>query len=244
MKKHLLPMLCLVMCLSLVGCGKDKTDEDVAGADWRTTGVVISSGTVTRDRNDTAVLVCLDKDGVKLYCDKPVKELFASADFHIPFKADPRDSFESIDFSDIDGDFNSDITLTLGGEQFQWTWNNELGKFECWEATTEQVESTPKPVDYVGYWYCADGGYWLRVYGDDTWDSVESGGEAVNSGYLTATTSTVKLYMSDEGLVSELDLKKDGTLYDTASSLKHVYKSENEVPQAVRTNLEKGGYNG
>ena len=98
-------------------------------------------------------------------------------------------------------------------------------------------------MDFVAYWYCSDGGYWLRIYGDDTWDSVEESGDVINSGYLTATIGIVKLYMSDGELVSELELK-DGVLVDNDSRLKHVAEFDDEVPQAVRTNLEKGGYNG
>ncbi len=246
MKKLILTVLCLLLCLSLAACGKHGsggTGDDVAGRDWRTTGVVAASGTVTRDGNETDILVCLDKNGVKLYYDEPTQRLFDFADFHVPFKSDPRDSFESISFDDITGDLNSDIVLTINGKKFQWTWDDYIGKFECWETTLEQAEYEPSSVNFVAYWYCADGGYWLRIYGDDTWDSVEESGEVVNSGYLTATIATVKLYMKDEGLVSELELK-DGVLYDTDSRLKHEAMFGDEVPQAVRTDLNKGGYNG
>lgn len=240
MKKLLLSVLCLIMCLSLVACEKGKTD-DVAGSDWRTTGVIVASGTVTHDRKDTDVLVCLDTDGVKLYYNEPTQRLFASADFHLPFKSDPRDKFESISLDDINGDLNSDIVLTINGEKFQWVWDSD--RFVSWETTLEEAEYAPGSVNFVAYWYCADGGYWLRIYGDDTWDSVEESGDVINSGYLTATIATVKLYTSDGELVSELELK-DGVLIDNDSRLRHEPKHDDEVPQAVRTNLEKGGYNG
>lgn len=247
MKKLLLSVLCLVMCLSLVACGKDKAaddnDDDVAGSDWRTTGVVVASGTLTLDRKSTDVLVCLDKDGVKLYYDEPEQRLFTSADFHLPFKSDPRDKFESISLDDTDSDGYSEIVLMINGEKFKWSWDGFSGRFVCWETVIEESEYAPSSVDFVAYWYCADGGYWLRIYGDDTWDSVEESGDVINSGYLTATIGIVKLYMSDGELVSELELK-DGVLVDNDSRLKHVAEFDDEVPQAVRTNLEKGGYNG
>ena len=245
MKKLVLTVLCLVLCLSLVACGKDKAtgDDDVAGSDWRTTGVVIANGTVTRNRKSTDVLVCLDKDGVKLYYDEPTQRLFDSADFHLPFKSDPRDKFESISFDDINGDLNSDIVLMINGEKFQWLWNSDIKKFECGETALEQAEYDPDSINFSACWHCADGGYWLRIYGDDTWDSVEESGEVINSGYLTATIGTVKLYMSDGELVSELELK-DGVLIDNDSRLEHVVPLDDEIPQAIRTNLEKGGYNG
>lgn len=245
MKKLLLPVLCIAMCLSLVACGKDKAadDDDVAGSDWRTTGVVVASGTLTLDGKSTDVLVCLDTDGVKFYYDKPTQRLLASADFHLPFKSDPSDKFESISLDDADGDGYSEIDLMINGEKFQWGWDSFSDRFVCWETVIEESEYAPSSVDFVACWHCADGGYWLRIYGDDTWDSVEDSGDVINSGYLTATIGTVKLYMSDGELVSELEVK-DGVLIDNDSRLKHVAVLDDEVPQAVRTNLEKGGYNG
>ena len=45
--KHILiPVLAMALCLSLAACGNS---DDVAGEDWRTTGVVVGSGTITHD---------------------------------------------------------------------------------------------------------------------------------------------------------------------------------------------------
>ena len=60
-------VLALVLSLSLAACAGndantdgDDQDNDIAGSDWRTTGIVRDSGTITRDGEDTTVLVCIN----------------------------------------------------------------------------------------------------------------------------------------------------------------------------------------
>ena len=60
-------VLALVLSLSLAACAGSDTntddgnqDNDIAGNDWRTTGIVRDSGTITRDGEDTTVLVCIN----------------------------------------------------------------------------------------------------------------------------------------------------------------------------------------
>ena len=53
MKKQLDLFLALALCLGLTACGNS---DDVAGEDWRTTGVVVGSGTITHD-GESDVLV-------------------------------------------------------------------------------------------------------------------------------------------------------------------------------------------
>ena len=64
-------MLAPVLCLSLTACGDsngedegrgDLIPDDVSGADWRTTGIWRSDGTITCDGEDTNVLVCIHKE--------------------------------------------------------------------------------------------------------------------------------------------------------------------------------------
>ena len=52
--KHIfIPVLAMALCLSLAACGNS---DDVAGDDWRTTGVVVGSGTITHDGESVDVL--------------------------------------------------------------------------------------------------------------------------------------------------------------------------------------------
>ena len=56
--KHIfIPVLAMALCLSLAACGNS---DNVAGEDWRTTGVVVGSGTITHDSESVDVLVTAD----------------------------------------------------------------------------------------------------------------------------------------------------------------------------------------
>ena len=55
MKKLLALLLAAVLCLSMAACGG--STDDVAGDDWRVSGVVAGSGTITHDGESVDVLV-------------------------------------------------------------------------------------------------------------------------------------------------------------------------------------------
>ena len=58
--KHIfIPVLAMALCLSLAACGNS---DDVAGDDWRTTGVVVGSGTITHDGESVDVLVTVTRE--------------------------------------------------------------------------------------------------------------------------------------------------------------------------------------
>ena len=53
--KHIfIPVPAMALCLSLAACGNS---DDVAGDDWRTTGVVVGSGTIAHDGESVDVPV-------------------------------------------------------------------------------------------------------------------------------------------------------------------------------------------
>lgn len=67
--KHIVSSaLALALCLSLAACGNS---DDVAGEDWRTTGVVASSGTITHDGESVDVLVTVSASSAAFYRDFP-----------------------------------------------------------------------------------------------------------------------------------------------------------------------------
>lgn len=126
LKKIFALLQAVVLCLSLTACG-----DQIAGADWRTTGVVCDSGIITRDGEDTKVLVCVHKANAAFYHDSENQELFDSVDYSITLEGDPREMFQSIDFSDLNDDGNSDVTLKFddGGNELLmvWIWDSEKG---------------------------------------------------------------------------------------------------------------------
>lgn len=60
----------MVLCLCLAACGNS---DDVAGDDWRTTGMVVDSGTITHDGDSVDVLVTVSESSAAFYRDIPVE---------------------------------------------------------------------------------------------------------------------------------------------------------------------------
>ena len=147
-KKYASILLSLVLCLSLTACGGSEDEgrgdlipDDVSGADWRTTGICIDAGTITRDGEDTDVLVCVHESDAAFYYDT-----FDSVDYPITLEGDAGEMFQYIDFADLDGDGNSDVTLDFndGDNEFLmvWFWDTESEMFmyqpdESWPGEDE-----------------------------------------------------------------------------------------------------------
>ena len=72
--KSLALILCAGTVLSLAACGGD---GDVAGDDWRTTGLVAASGTITHDGQSVDVVVTVDEESAAFYWDRPEQLLAA-----------------------------------------------------------------------------------------------------------------------------------------------------------------------
>lgn len=132
-KKHMSLLLAAVMCLSLTACGGSSSEPDVGGTDWRTTGIWRGDGTITRDGEDTDVLVCVHKADSTFYYDMEEQELFDSVDYPITLASDAWEAFQSIDFADLNDDGNSDVTMKFndGGSELLmvWFWDTESEEF-------------------------------------------------------------------------------------------------------------------
>ena len=139
LKKNFALLLAVVFCLSLTACGSSRPDvrpdvaPDVGGTDWRTTGIWRSGGTITRDGEDTDVLVCIHKADSTFYYDTEDQVLFDSVDYPITLEGDAWEAFRSIDFADLNGDGNSDVTMKFddGGTEIlmAWFWDAESAEF-------------------------------------------------------------------------------------------------------------------
>ena len=70
--------LALALGLGLAACGDS---GDAAGEDWRTTGVVVGSGTITHDSESVDVLVTADPNSAAFYLDQEEQVLFDSVAF-------------------------------------------------------------------------------------------------------------------------------------------------------------------
>ena len=118
--------LALALCLSLAACGDS---GDITGDDWRTSGMVAASGTITHDGESVDVLVTVSESSAAFYRDLPEQVLFDSVSFpmNIP---DAEQAFNAIFFDDLDGDGESDVLVSFlheNGDETEliWLWDSE-----------------------------------------------------------------------------------------------------------------------
>ncbi|MGN0657077.1 MAG: hypothetical protein ACI4KR_09805 [Ruminiclostridium sp.] len=149
----------VAVCMGLSACSANNGDNDypdVVGDDWRVTGIVRDGGTITRSGKDTKVLVCVHAAEATFYYDTEEQVLFDSVDYPITLEGDPWEMFQSIDFADLNGDGNSDVTMKFdnsGSElTVEWLWDAQELKFVCQseESTLpSEAESTKTDIIYA-----------------------------------------------------------------------------------------------
>lgn len=77
--RHLIASaLALALCLSAAACGKS---DDTAGDDWRASGAVVDSGTITHDGDSVDVLVTVSESSAAFYRDMPEQVLLTACLF-------------------------------------------------------------------------------------------------------------------------------------------------------------------
>ena len=106
--KNLALLLASVLCLNLAACG---FNGGITGTDWRTWDIVADGGTITRGGEGTDILVCVHKADATFYYDEEVQTLFAYVDYPITLADNAWGMYQGIDFSDLNGDGNSDVTI-------------------------------------------------------------------------------------------------------------------------------------
>ena len=75
------------------------------------------------------MLVCIHSADAAFYYDTEDQVLFDSVDYPITLEGNPWEMFPSIDFADLNGDGNSDVTMMFddGGNEILmvWFWDAE-----------------------------------------------------------------------------------------------------------------------
>ena len=134
MKKLFVLVLASLLCLSMAACGGTNSSDDphdVVGDDWRVTGIVRDSGTITRSGD---VLVCINSDSADFYLDEETQTLYGYVSYPITLQSDPWEAFQYIDFADRNGDGNGDVAILfeLDGQQvlMVWFWNTDTETYE------------------------------------------------------------------------------------------------------------------
>ena len=128
-KKYTGLLAALILSAGLTACGSgnskdDNSNNSIVGDDWRASGVVCDSGTITRDGKDTAVLVCVHSSNATFYYDKKEQVKFGSVEYPLTLESDASEAFQIIDFADLNNDGNSDVTMKFndGGSELLMVW--------------------------------------------------------------------------------------------------------------------------
>lgn len=172
MKKLFALILALVLCLSLAACGGDQNEDpnDVVGDDWRVSGIVRDYGSITRNGEDTEVLVCINNDSADFYLDDETQTLYDYVDYPTTLQGDPWEEFQSIDFADRDGDGNGDVAMLfeLDGQQvlMVWFWDADTESYVFQPEESQVADFTDEGTDHLGF----EGTWYLD--GDETEDRV------------------------------------------------------------------------
>ena len=238
-------MLTLVLCLSLVACGNS---DDVAGDDWRTTGMVVGSGTITHDGESVDVLVTVSESSAAFYRDLPEQILFDSVSFpmNIP---DAEQAFNAISFDDMDDDGESDVLVSFIHEngdatELIWIWDPVERYVFREDLSTVAISGGDLSGDdlseYVGLWEYQGENLWLRIHEDATWEFVNDQDEVIEYGVLWVDEYGITLHFDGSGDTLQLDRTVSGDLIDSVNggTLVPADKIESCVPYFTRNGFE------
>ena len=239
--KHIfIPVLAMALCLSLAACGNS---DDVAGDDWRTTGVVVGSGTITHDGESVDVLVTVSESSAAFYRDLPEQVLFDSVSFpmNIP---DVEQSFNAISFDDMDGDGESDVLVSFIHEngdatELAWIWD-PVERYVFREDLSTVTLSGGDLSEYVGLWEYQGENLWLRIHEDATWEFVNDQDDVIEYGTLWVDENGVTLHFDGSGDTLQLDRTVSGDLIDSVNNgtLLPVEGIQSSEPYFTRNGLE------
>ncbi|MEQ2472532.1 hypothetical protein [Laedolimicola intestinihominis] len=243
--KHIfISVLAMVICLNLAACGNS---DDVVGDDWRTTGVVAGSGTITHDGESVDVLVTVSESSAAFYRDLPEQILFDSVSFpmNIP---DAEQAFNAISFEDIDGDEESDVLVSFIHEngdatELIWIWDPVERYVFREDLSTVALSGGDLSGDdlseYVGLWEYQGENLWLRIRDDATWEFVNDQDDVIEYGTLWVEENGLTLHFDGSGDTLQLDRTVSGDLIDSVNggTLLPVEGIQSKEPYFTRNGL-------
>ena len=248
--KHIfIPVLTMALCLSLAACGNS---DNVAGDDWRTTGMVVGSGTVTHDGESVDVLVTVSESSAAFYRDLPEQVLFDSVSFPMSIP-DAEQAFNAISFDDMDDDGESDVLVSFIHEngdatELIWIWDPAERYVFREDLSTVSIEDEGRGnlivqddlADYAGLWEYQGENLWLRIHEDATWEFVNDQDEVIEYGVLWVDEYGITLHFDGSGDTLQLDRTVSGDLMDVTNggSLFPVEGIQSQEPYFTRNGLE------
>ena len=110
----------------------DPTEEDIAGSDWRTWGIIDDSGTLVQDGETIPFCACVHTENTTLYHDTENQVLLAELDYPAPVE-NAEQRYLGMETSDRNGDGSSDVLLRFSQEEgtleLLFYWDPETGTF-------------------------------------------------------------------------------------------------------------------
>ena len=235
-----IPVLTMALCLSLAACGNS---DDVAGDDWRTTGMVVGSGTITHDGESVDVLVTVSESSAAFYRDLPEQSLFDSVSFPMSIP-DAEQAFNAISFEDMDDDRESDVLVSFIHEngdatELIWIWD-PVERYVFREDLSTVTVSGSDLSEYVGLWEYQGKNLWLRIHEDATWEFVNDQDEVIEYGVLWVDEYGITLHFDGSGDTLQLDRTVSGDLMDVTNggSLFPVEGIQSQEPYFTRNGIE------
>ena len=244
--KHIfIPVLTMALCLSLAACGNS---DNVVGDDWRTTGMVVGSGTITHDGESVDVLVTVSESSAAFYRDLPEQILFDSVSFpmNVP---DAEQAFNAISFDDMDDDGESDVLVSFIHEngdatELIWIWDPVERYVFREDLSTVAISGGDLSGDdlseYVGLWEYQGENLWLRIRDDATWEFVNDQDEVIEYGTLGVDEYGITLHFDGSGDTLQLDRTVSGDLIDSVNggTLLPVESIQSQEPYFTRNGIE------
>lgn len=239
--KHIfIPVLTMALCLSLAACGNS---GNVAGDDWRTTGMVVGSGTITHDGESVDVLVTVSESSAAFYRDLPEQILFDSVSFPMSIP-DAEQAFNAISFDDINDDGESDVLVSFIHEngdatELIWIWD-PVERYVFREDLSTVALSGDDLSEYVGLWEYQGENLWLRIRDDATWEFVNDQDEVIEYGTLWVDEYGITLHFNGSGDTLQLDRTVSGDLIDSVNggTLLPVEGIQSQEPYFTRNGIE------
>ena len=239
--KHIfIPVLTMALCLSLAACGNS---DNVAGDDWRTTGMVVGSGTITHDGESVDVLVTVSESSAAFYRDLPEQILFDSVSFPMSIP-DAEQAFNAISFDDINDDGESDVLVSFiheNGDATELIWIWDPGERYVFREDLSTVALSGDDLsEYVGLWEYQGENLWLRIREDATWEFVNDQDEVIEYGTLWVDEYGITLHFDGSGDTLQLDRTVSGDLIDSVNggTLLPVEGLQSQEPYFTRNGIE------
>lgn len=114
----------------------DPPEEDIAGSDWRTWGIIDDSGTLVQDGEAIDFCACIHTGDTALYYDTESQVLLAELVYPAPVE-NAEERYLGMEITDRNGDGSSDILLRFSQGK------GTLELLFCWDPETENFLSVP-----------------------------------------------------------------------------------------------------